>query len=74
MKPRELKQGDIFSLRPTRNSRKYKVKGIVLKICRENGFKNFHSEDHGKVLVPVENHSAGQLVLNPESEIYVRNL
>jgi len=71
--PRDLKIGDRFSIRKTTNSKKYRVTGIVLKICKENGFKNFHSEDHGKVLIPVDNHnSCGQLVLMPDHEIYLR--
>lgn len=71
-KPRELKVGDTFRIRPTKNAKKFKVTGIVLKICRENGFHNFHSEDHGKVHVPVDNYNGVDvMILNPDKEIYV---
>lgn len=70
--PKFLKIGDWFSIRPTTNAKKFKVNGIVLRICRENGFKNFHSEDHGKVRVPVENHPAGELIFKPDELVHVR--
>jgi hypothetical protein len=71
--PRNLKIGDVFSIRKTTNAKKFRVTGIVLKVCKENGFKNFHSEDHGKVLIPVDNHnSIGQLLLPADHEIYPR--
>lgn len=70
--PRDLKIGDKFRLRPATNSRIFKVRAVVLKICRENGFKNFHSEDHGKIFVPVEDYnSSNELILNPEKEIFI---
>lgn len=72
VKPRELRIGDTFRVRNTTNSKKYRVNGIVLKICRENGFKNFHTEDHGKVRVPVEEYnSSNEMILDPEKDIYV---
>jgi len=69
--PRYLKIGDQFRVRPTRNSKKYRVNGIVLKICRENGFKNFHSEDHGKIRIPVENYNDGEMIYPPDKPVYV---
>jgi len=73
--PRDLRIGDTFRLRAATNSKKYRVTGIVLKICKENGFKNFHSEDHGKVHIPVDRHnSINELVLKPDHKIYVLSL
>lgn len=70
--PRDLRIGDTFRLRAATNSKKYRVTGIVLKVCKENGFKNFHSEDHGKIRVPVDRHnSIGELLLKPDQPIYV---
>jgi hypothetical protein len=70
--PRDLKLGDTFRIRPATNAKKFKVTGIVLKICRENGFKNFHSEDHGKVHIPVDDYNGvGVMILKPEQPIYV---
>lgn len=62
-----------FQCRQTRNSRKYVVTGLVLKICRENGFKPGSRPlwEHGYILVPVNNHSAKELVLKPDVEVYV---
>lgn len=70
--PRDLRIGDTFRIRPTTNGKKFTVTGIVLKICRENGFKNFHTEDHGKVHVPVDDYNGVNImILNPDREIYV---
>lgn len=74
IRPAYLRIGDKFSVRPSTNAKKFRVNGIVLKICRENGFKNFHSEDHGKIRVPVENHPAGELIFPADKLIFIRNV
>lgn len=71
--PGSLKIGQKFRCRQTKNSRKYVVTGLVLKICRENGFKagSYPSWEEGQVKVPVNNHHAGELILKPDVEIYL---
>lgn len=71
--PGRLQVGQKFRLRPTTNSRIYVVKGLVLKISVENGFKwgTRPSEDYGKILVPVDNHTAGELLLAKDCEVYL---
>ena len=74
MRPIELKAGNVFRIRKARNARKFTVKGIVLKISKENNFdtKNMHPELVGKILVPIESpYNFGQLILDPDDEIYL---
>jgi hypothetical protein len=70
MLPKELKTGDVFRLRKTTNSRLYTVTGLILKLCRENGFKYIPPGEEGKIKVPCDC-PAGELLLDPDKEIYL---
>jgi hypothetical protein len=73
MLPKDLKKGMCFSIRKTKNAKKFIVDGLVLKITKENGFKYIPAENAGKILVPVTDHnSCNELILPPDNEIYIR--
>lgn len=71
--PGLLRTGDKFRVRATTNSRIYVVKGLPLKVSPENGFKwgTRPGWEYGKILVPVENHTAGELLLDKDVAVYV---
>lgn len=73
-RPIELKIGDKFSIRKSTNARKYIVRGIVLKICKENGFKYIAEENADKMLIPVNHGSIenAELILEKDTELYMR--
>ncbi|NCX56265.1 MAG: hypothetical protein EBW87_03600 [Burkholderiaceae bacterium] len=68
--PKFLKKDMIFRLRKTANCRKYVCTGLVLKICRENGFKYIAEENRDKILVPCD-HPAGEMILPPDKPVYL---
>ncbi len=67
--PGKLRIGDSFRLRNTTNARKYIVKGLVLKMCKENGFKYILPENINQILVPVEPDKI--MILPPDKEVYL---
>lgn len=73
-RPIELKIGDKFSIRKSTNARKYIVTGIVLKICKENGFKYIPEDTAGKMRIPVSHGSIenAELILEKDTELYMR--